>query len=67
MPDRFSDAVSYDGDLLVAAQEVIAELDDTDGLVIGTSEYKEYVRQKATEHKVLYKDLLRRVRECLDD
>ena len=66
MGNIFSDAVAYDGDLLVAAQEVIAELDDQDGLVTDTPEYKEYVKQKAKEHKVGYKDLLRRVRECLE-
>ena len=58
-------AVSYDGDLLVAAQEVIAELDDQDGVIKGTKDYRRLVREKAKAHNVMFLDLLIRVNECL--
>jgi hypothetical protein len=48
-----------------AAQEVLAELDDTDGLMPFGKEFKLLIKSKAREHKVGRKDLLRRVREYL--
>ena len=61
----FERAVSYDGDLMVAVHEVLAELDETDGVVMGTKEYRSLIRQKAREHKVNRKDLDVTVRECM--
>jgi hypothetical protein len=63
--NRTERAVDYDGDLAVAAHEVIAELDDSDGIVIGSLSYNQLIRQKAKEHKVLRKDLEVRVGEFL--
>ncbi|MBK7864349.1 MAG: hypothetical protein IPJ65_38265 [Archangiaceae bacterium] len=57
--------VAYAGDLDVAAQEVIAELDDQDGLRPFGNEFKELVREMARKHRVGRKDLLCRVREYL--
>lgn len=62
-----SEAVSYDGDLTVAAMEVIAELDDVDGIQKGTKAFRVLVRDKSREHKVAYLDLMVRVMECSDD
>lgn len=59
------EAVDYEGDLAVAANEVVAELDDTDGVVIGSKEYKVLIKQKAREHRVLRRDLEVRVLEIL--
>ena len=65
MRSRFEEAVSYDGDLLVAANEVIAELDDQDGVQVGSDDFKRLLREKAKEHNVSVKDLRVRVKECL--
>lgn len=58
-------AVQYDGDLMVAAHEVMAELDDQDGVVMDSKAYRLLIRQKAREHKVNRRDLDATVRECI--
>lgn len=63
--NRVSQAVDYEGDIAVAANEVLAELDDTDGLQVGTKAFRALIRAKAREHRVLYKDLTTRVLELV--
>ncbi len=63
--NRTSEAIAYSGDLTVAAHEVIAELDDQDGITVGTKEFRSLIRDKAREHKVAYKDLYNSVFEVL--
>lgn len=58
--------ISYAGNLDVAAQEVIAELDEQDGIVIESKSYKFLIRAKAREYGVGPKDLAMRVREYLE-
>jgi len=55
----------YAGDLDCAAQEVIAELDEQDGIVIGTKEYRLLIKQIAEACNVGKRDLDARVREYL--
>lgn len=57
--------VSYEGDLDTAAQQVISELDDTDGVVLDTKEYRFLIRSTAALYKVGVKDLARRVQEFI--
>lgn len=59
------EAVSYDGDLLVAANEVLAELDDEDGVSVGTKAFRLLLKAKAKEHKVNRNDLRVLVLELL--
>lgn len=63
--NRTARAIDYDGDLTVAAHEVVAELDDTDGVVIGSKDYKRLIRLKSQEHRVSRRDLEVRVLEIL--
>ncbi len=57
--------VEYAGELDVAALEVIAELDEIDGIVYGSKEYRLLIREVAELHKVGRKDLMMRVRDYL--
>lgn len=66
MTSWYERVVAYAGDLDVAAQEVIAELDDQDGVVYGSKDFKLLIREKAREHKVGLRDLLARVKEYLE-
>lgn len=59
-------SVSYDGDLHVAAHEVLAELDDTDGVTVGSKDFRQLIKDKAKEHKVGRKDLRLLVMELLE-
>ncbi len=63
--NKTASAVDYDGDLTVAAHEVIAELDETDGIVIGSKSYRMLIRLKARQHNVSRRDLDARVGEFL--
>lgn len=63
----FERAVAYDGDLMVAAHEVLAELDDTDGVVVGTKAFRLLVREMARKHNVGVKDLRTTVMELCED
>lgn len=62
---KMEDAVAYDGDLLVAAHEVAAELDEQDGITVGSKAYKALIRLKAREHRVSRRDLEARVLEII--
>ena len=66
MKSWYERSVEYDGDLNVAAQEVIAELDPDDGVIFGSKDFELLIREKAREHKVGRKDLKARVLECYD-
>lgn len=57
--------IAYSGDLDVAAQEVIAELDEDDGIVLYSKDFEVLIREKAREHRVGKKDLRARVLEFI--
>lgn len=65
MKTWYERSVEYAGDLDVAAQDVISHLDDDEGVVINSEDFYLLVREKAKEHNVGRKDLLRMVREHL--
>ncbi len=66
MPLTWSEKnVQYAGLLDSAAQDVLANLDDEDGYVIGTKEYRELVKAIAKEWGVGRKDLDARVKDYL--
>jgi hypothetical protein len=57
--------VSYEGDLDAAAQTLISELDEVDGVVVGSKEFRVLIKTVAREFKVGPRDLARRVQEFL--
>ena len=58
-------AHDYGRDVDFAAMEVVSELDDTDGVVVDTPEYRHLVRQKAAAYGVRVKDVLDVLKEML--
>lgn len=57
--------ITYQGELDQAAMRLISELDDVDGVVVGSKEFRVLIKQVAREFKVGPKDLARRVKEFL--